>query len=334
MTESNQNKKYLIQKPDFECSKESSEKIHSEAFSLFLFGLSAGFYGISGFHLKYIQYYFKKDYNVFSFGIWRYISMTILVYAYMKYKEIEIDDYRKLSETGKHWFIVRTVGSLISLVLYMLSLEYLRVSTANCFVSMSPAAILIISTVLLKEKFHWRYPIGISFCFIGVLMIISNENVTNVIDNTQESSFDVLIGIIWGSMNLITIALLYVSSKKLHIEKFEQENQCLYIAVSNLIISFVIAILTRKLNFSFYYIFMSSLNAILFLAATFLNIFSLRGVELNKTTALNYLTIVVSTFLSIIFLGESLFFTDVLGSLIILGYNIYNSLYPIVDSNN
>ena len=35
--------------------------------------------------------------------------------------------------------------------------------------------------------------------------------------------------------------------------------------------------------------------------------------------------------LSAMFLGEKVFFTDVLGSLLILGYNVYNSLYPPHD---
>ena len=55
---------------------------------------------------------------------------------------------------------------------------------------------------------------------------------------------------------------------------------------------------------------------------------SFGGVDLIKTTALNYLNIVTVFFLGVLILGESVHFTDILGSLIILGYNIFNTAYP------
>jgi len=85
------------------------------------------------------------------------------------------------------------------------------------------------------------------------------------------------------------------------------------------------------MNYSLGFVLISGSNAVFFLAATFLIILALQGVDLNKTTPLNYNNLVVSTLLSCVFLGEPLYFTDILGSLIILGYNVFNSLYPVKD---
>jgi uncharacterized membrane protein len=54
-----------------------------------------------------------------------------------------------------------------------------------------------------------------------------------------------------------------------------------------------------------------------------------KGVDTNKTTPINYLSTDILIILGIIFLGEPLFILDVIGCMIIIGYNIYNSVYPI-----
>jgi drug/metabolite transporter (DMT)-like permease len=307
---------------------------HSENFSLFLFACSVACYGMSNFQLKYIQIAYGSEYDVFSFALWRNLSLTAIIYSIIRYKEIEIIPLERIQ--NKFWFSVRTMGQYASLCFFMLSLQNLRVGTANCFVSMNPAAVVIISTLLLKEKFHIRYVIGICVCFTGVLLIISNEsknhNTKNLKDEVLElpsDTFGVIFSAFWGTVNLITIGCMSVASKFLHKENFGHENQCFYIGVTNFLASVVICLIQGNLHANLGFIFASMLNSIFFLIATFLNILAVKGVDLNKTTPLNYISIVVSTFLSVIVLSEPLFFTDFLGSFVILGYNVYNSMNPI-----
>lgn len=337
----------LLQK-DFEIQnpKNSQEQNYSESTSLLLFTLATACYGINNFQLKFIHRLFGESYDVFSFGLWRMISVTFLIKMVMNYKNIEIIPLAKMDKQTLFWLAARTFGQFLSLIFFMGSLENLRVGTANCFVSMNPAAVLIFSTIFLNEKFHWRYPIGIAICFSGVLIIISNEmndsidetgnletlNDLKISKNVSDENFGrIILGVFWGSLNLLAIAMLSVSSKFLHKAKVGHENQCYYIGLSNAICFFICVLLNSKLNFSLSFIFLSATNSVIFLFATFIIILALQGVDLNKTTPLNYNTIVVSTFFSCIFLGEPLYFTDVLGSLIILAYNVFNSLYPIKD---
>jgi len=324
--------KSLLEK-DFSSNNNQNTKdnFYSENTSLLLYILSMAFYGMNNFHLKYIQFLFKENYDIFSFGIWRMITFTLVIKAIINYKKVEIVPLNKMKKNTLIWLGVRSFGQFLSLLFFMRSLEDLRVGTANCFVSMNPAAILIISSILLKEKFHWRYPLGIGICFIGVLIIISNEINNSQIEIGNNNTTNIFLGIFWGSLNLVMVALLSVSSKLLNEVNIGQENQCYYIGVSNVLCFAISIIFKGKLKFSPLFILISASNSIILLTATFLIITALQGVDLNKTTALNYFVIVVSTFLSIVFLGEPLYFTDVLGSLIILGYNIYNSLNPIKD---
>lgn len=303
---------------------------YSESFSLILFACSVSIYGISNFQLKYIQIAYGSEYDVFSFALWRNLSLTALIYSLIRYKEIEIIPLERIQ--NKFWFGVRTMGQFGSLVFFMLSLENLRVGTANCFVSMNPAAVVIISTLLLKEKFHIRYAIGICVCFAGVLLIISNESKNikpNQLKQAESNTLGVIFSVFWGTVNLVTIGCMAVASKFLFKENFGHENQCFYIGATNFLSSILICLISGKLHANPRFILDSMLNSILFLAATFLNILAVKGVDLNKTTPLNYISIVMSTFLSYIILSEPLFFTDFLGSFIILGYNIYNSMNPV-----
>lgn len=333
------NKTSLIPKEDFQIinmnfsqthmiGNNSENKAHySEDASLLLYALAMIFYGISNFQLKHIKCIFGESYDIFSFGIWRMIAFTLLINGIMKFKKIEVIPLNGLDKNILFWLGVRTIGQCASFIFFMGSILNLRVSTANCFVSMNPAAVLIISTFFLNEKFHIRYPIGIGICLIGVFIIIFNELNNEEIEKNDD--VNILLGIFWGSLNLFTVAMLSVSSKILNKAKIGHENQCYYIGISNGICFFILTIFNCKLNYSFSFILVSAMNSVIFLAATFVTILALHGVDLNKTTPINYTTIVVSTILSVIIIGEPLFFTDVLGSLVILGYNIYNALFPI-----
>ena len=71
------------------------------------------------------------------------------------------------------------------------------------------------------------------------------------------------------------------------------------------------------------------MNGAMWVLFTRLLILSLKGVDLNKTTAIGYITVVTVFILGAIFLGEKIHVTDVIGSLLILGFNVYNSMYPV-----
>ncbi len=311
--------------------KENSEKLLSEYLSLFLYTASITFYGAANFHLKFIQIKYKSEYEMFSFIFWRNLIFLFIILIFLKYKKKEILDPRNFPKKSQIWLCVKTFGQFLAVIFTLNSLEKLRVGTANTFISMTPAAIILLCVFLLKEQFHWRYPIGVLICFSGVLLMIFNEgNGSNLNELENNNLFDTLIGVFWGTCNLFCIASLAVSTKALNNDNIDYDNICFYIGANNLLCAlFVIIFIKFSFSFGFYFVLSTTFNAIIYFFATYFYTLSLKGVDLLKTTSLGYLQIVVATFLGVAFLGENVYFTDFLGSFIILGYNIYNALYPV-----
>jgi drug/metabolite transporter (DMT)-like permease len=60
----------------------------------------------------------------------------------------------------------------------------------------------------------------------------------------------------------------------------------------------------------------------------------IKKVDLSKSAAINYTKIVFVFIFGGIFLGEKVFFTDIIGTLLILSYMLYNLFYPINIKEN
>ena len=105
--------------------------------------------------------------------------------------------------------------------------------------------------------------------------------------------------------------------------------QLMYPSFACIVLSFISLLITgESLKFSFLLLFHCGINCLIWLLSTSLILMSFKGIELVKTTAIGYLNIVTVFILGVTFLGEHIYLTDVIGSLIILGFNIYNTMYP------
>ena len=326
LTEKTSKVDHLIPQSDFTISNKNSI-INSETYGLLLYALSSFLYGVNSFQVKYLKILYPLQYDGYLLSFWRSIAMMIISLIVIKYNKIEIIEYNKIQ--NKFWFLMRTVGQYFAFVTYIFTLLYLRVSTANCIKSMFPAVVVIFTTFILKEKFHSRYLFGISICFIGSVMIIMNDKQEY---KEEEDYGNIIYGGFWALINLFLVAMLVVSSKVLVKEKIGFENQCYYISLVNGVLSLLsyipfgeVDFFSSGLSFTFY----SLVNGVIFYAATQSLINSIRWVDLNKTTPLAYIGMLTVFILGVSILGEPVYFTDVLGSLIILGYNVYNSYYPV-----
>ena len=280
---------------------ELNEKKKSELYSILYFALSMIVTGINHFHFKYMKKAVGFDnYNEFSFVLLRCIFIILINFFKMNYNKETINPISQLIYIN--WFWIRNLSQFLSVIPMLYLVSFFRVSTATCFVSMSPAVIIIMSCLILKEKFYWRYVFGILICFFGVL---------------------------FGCFQLFNVALLRVSSKALVKKKINNNTQLIYPSLTCIVLSSLSFIfLGIEFKHGKWLIFHSFINSIIWIISTILMLLSFGGVDLIKTTALNYLNIVTVFFLGVLILGESVHFTDILGSLIILGYNIFNIAYP------
>ena len=265
--------------------------------------------------------------------IWRCFFIIITNYSLMKYRNEKMTPFSELRHNG--WFWTRMLIQFFALETFLLLLRFFRVSTATCFISMGPLIIIFMSCILLKEKFYIRYVYGVFICFGGVMLIVLNED-KNSTDSTIESEhkgiINLICGLICGVAKLFSTATHRVSSKVLIKQNIDINTQLMYPSFACIVLSFIFLFITgEQLKFGFLLLFHCGINCLIWLLSTSLILMSFKWIELVKTTAIGYLNIVTVFILGVTFLGEHIFFTDIIGSLIILGFNIYNTMYPPTD---
>ena len=313
----------------------TSKPLKSEYYYLGINALSVITNGINHFHFKYMKQSIGEGYDEYSFTIWRCLFILMVNYCFMRFKNETMTPFSQLK--NNIWFWVRVIIQFVALQTMLMLISFFRVSTATCFISMAPLAIVVMSCMLLGEKFFMRYIYGIFICFGGVLLIVMNEKKegstgedTKVKDSP--TLYTLVCGFLCGCAQLLAVAVHRVSCKVLVKQKIDMNTQLMYPSFACIVLSFIfIPLCGREFKCGFWLIFHSGLNCLLWLLSTILILVSFKGIELVKTTAIGYLNIVTVFILGVLFLGETIYLTDVLGSLLILGFNIYNTMYPPKD---
>ena len=133
---------------------EVSNQKKSELHSTLLFALSMIVTGINHFHFKYMKKSIGlENYNEFSFVLLRCIFIIGINLIKMFYNKETINPFSQLKKI--YWFWIRNLVQFLSVIPMLYLVSFFRVSTASCFVSMSPAVIIIMSYAIFKEKFFW-----------------------------------------------------------------------------------------------------------------------------------------------------------------------------------
>ena len=321
----------LLTYSDFITPKESQS--YSESISLLLYALAAISWGINNFHFKYVQHLYKSEYDLFSFILWRMLSVFILGYLAILYNKEKIRNPYYLK--CKFWFFLRTVGTCISVILALNSFKLLRTGTVVCLNSMYPAVVIILSVMVLNEKFNIRYVYGLIICLIGAYIIITNEDIDNEIhyheDDVYENSIDKLLGLSYSFINIVVVACIVIGIKVLNNHNFGYENQLFWTGALSIICCIFQIIWNGRLNYEISFIIHCTMNGIIYFVGSVSTIIAIRGVSLNKTIPLNYTPLVISSVLGVFLLGEAVYNTDLIGTILIVGYNVYNVINPIKE---
>jgi len=301
--------------------------------SIFLSIIATIFGALISFHGKIALIYFPLN-TPNNIMFVRSFVLIFIAMVIIKMKNRDIPNI--LNIKLKLWLFIRTLSYFLHALLFTYGLYYIRLSTMMCFGSISPLLIILFSTVILNEKFRNRYIIGIFICFIGTSMIISNERNSNNNSSDLESNNDnskLYLGIFFGIINFVFHALYQISAKVLVNENMENDDQILYIAFTNTIYSLVYLLMCESIKpcLDLGTTLMNISSGIIFYIWTTIFLYSIKNIEISKLTPISYISVIFSFFLGYLFLGEDFYLTDVLGSAIILGYNLYNVNYPPVD---
>jgi drug/metabolite transporter (DMT)-like permease len=235
------------------------------------------------------------------------------------------------------------------IVLWVVMNIYFRVSTCQCIVNCNPVIILIISSFLLNEKFYPRYIVGIIVCFVGAFLIISNErkptnvneeenNVRNLLEfilrKIEENIKDdkgknVFYGGLAAGTHLLITSFANFGQREIAKEGISGDEQNIWMGVFNCIPAFIVMLVQGKTRFdNIKYILYVMTNAPIFYLANYYNAEALKYISINKLNPITYLTIVFVFILGYFLLGEKVYLTDLIGSVIIIGFQLYNIYVP------
>ena len=310
-------------------AKEETKSLLSrkEFHSYILFVINQFIWGFQGLQLKSFFYFFSKDYDINSFAFYRHLGLCIAGYLSIRYKNITLKFPWQIQY--RIWFYIRNIGIYICIRTWMASLEIFRLSTCQILGGLGPLLTILFSVVFLKEKFYLVYVYGIGICFVGSAMIILNERKSEE-DTDKNSSLNfIFLGSIYLTINVTLFSLGLVGQKFLCKEKLSPEEQTFYFGFYTVLIAGFFCILNLDFKLSnILYCLYSLLNGIVFYICNFLNSVSFQNIEISKLQPVSYLSTVLVVIASAVVFKENLYFTDIIGALMIIGFIIYNGMYP------
>jgi drug/metabolite transporter (DMT)-like permease len=310
-----------------------AEKRKNERFAYIVGILSQFIWALNSIQLKTYKHFFPKDFSNNSLVFWRSLPIWLLGYYLCKLKNIRIKPFNSIKH--KFWFLMRSFGNYFIIFLWIQILNYLRVSTGQVISGCFPVLVIFLSIPILHEKFYFRYIIGVLICIFGSGIIIMNER--NPEAAKTQLNNNVTLGVFFALCHLVFYALNNLSQKILCKENLSPDEQNYYLGLYNTLPALICMIFENHYGFSsFVYIIYSISNGFIFYLGNYLTALALENISINKFLPMTYMNIVFVFILGFLFLGENVYFTDIFGSMLIMGFQVYNVAIPcgkVVDPN-
>ena len=284
---------------------------------------------INQLQLKTYAKWFKKEYTQNNLLFYRSFSSFAFSLFLIKKKNQKIPKWSEIN--NKFWFLCRECGAYIILLFYLEMTTYFRVSTCQCIFGCHPIIVLLLSIIIINENFYWRYVIGMFLSFIGSIFILLNE--VNPVQRNQSDNQSIFGGCLYSAGYLVTLCFSKFAQKILCKDHMTPEVQTYFLGLYTMIQAFFFLLFDFNLGLNnIYYIPYCLSNGIIFAIMNMTNVEAMNNIAISKFLPLTYFGTVFIFILGWIVLGERVYFTDILGSLLIVGFQIYNAWFPIIKS--
>ena len=280
-------------------------------------------------YLKYLTQYFGNKFKNKTFLFSRGLMTILISYFLGLYQEGKILKLTELPKNILRALLIRMNFNFFSMSIWVVSVRYLRISTCQIISTLSPIIIIFFSIIFLNEKYFARYTYGIIFGTLGSVIIILNENKVPVVEEKQSKAYEIFIGVLCNFLSMITGGIEGVCNKIMAKEKTPITSQMFYVGCSHCFYSFLWMLITNDFDYTTKYFLMCMGHGILFFCGFFFFNKGLQIIDLSKTSIIQYSKIVFVFILGTIFLGQQVFFSDILGSSIIVGFMIYHVSNPV-----
>ena len=297
-------------------SKESQERVAVLQFTLSIIGFS-----LSGVIIRFAKAHLVT-YNEFSFSFVRFLLMAIFNWYVLLKNRI---DSPVIETQDIKWIICRSTTVSFGFLCLVMSIQYLRLGTAICIAMISPLMSSMFSYLILKEECYTRYVVGGVICFTGTVFMTYNEG-DSLNPSYSGSSYAVYIGALYSLGYALFTALCQISSKILA-NKYDSFYLNYNLGIVGSLIMLYCGLFSK--GFASYcmdpkLIFYCFLNTVVSIISFHYQNISYKYVGVNKVTMLAYLQMVISSGFGYFVFDEMLYFLDILGALMIVGYNLYN----------
>ena len=328
-----QNSNYDITAEIYSVSTMNSVKrLSRERWGMLLGLIGTFFLSLNCFYAKVILKTYPDDFDSIEFLFMRGLSIVIYGIIHTYYTKEKVLSINELPL--RFWFLIRANANFFYNAFSISALWYLRASTVQIIILLSPLLVLVLSYFLLKEPLYIRYLFGGIMCVGGSMIIILNEknspNKSNDNKDNNSSQFGVFIGVILSLVSVLFYAIINISSKILASHRVSLNNQMIYIGAANMMYSIIYIIYKWKICLKPGYIIMCIFHGSFFYIYYICYNRALQLAQVNKIVIITYLQIVFVFILANVFLGEGIYFSDILGTLIMMSYMIYNVLNPII----
>jgi drug/metabolite transporter (DMT)-like permease len=243
----NNNNENLIEK--IEIVTNTYPKIENEKYGMLIAALSVLIGSCQQIYTKIIQKTFPEDFRTVQFLFLRSFTLFFLAifHSYiMKEKIMRLRDI-----PSKKWFFMRTNANFFGVACMTLALWYLRASTTVIIQNIHPLIVLLMSFLVLKEKFYMRYIYGIIICFLGVLITVLNESKIKVNNTIEVTTAGRNIGLFFCCIDLFFISSVRVANKIMVNKKVPITTQMCYVSLCTMTYSSIYTLIFGGLCLKF-----------------------------------------------------------------------------------
>ena len=299
----------------------------------FIYCLIAQFFWTSNsVYVKFITTRYKSKFKNKTFLFPRGLVIIVISYFLGNHFDGKIYKISEFSPQIKKCLLTRANVSFFGMSFWLVAVYYLRITTCQIISTLGPIVQIYFGVIFLNEKYYSRYTLGVVAGVIGSSIIVLNENKlanSKKDPNSNSSTSDVFIGLAAILTNIALSGIIGVVNKIMAVQKISLYTQLFYFGIFHSLYSFLWMLFTMDFDYTIPYFIMSGLHACLFFMGNYFNYLGLKLIDLSKTSLIQYTKIVFVFLLGTILLGEKIFFSDIIGSLIIVSFMIYHVMNPI-----
>lgn len=282
-------------------------------------------------YVKFITQYYKPIFKNKTFLFPRGLLIIIISYFLGKHFDGKIYKLSEFSPQIKKCLLIRANVSFFGMSFWLVAVYYLRITTCQIISTLGPIVQIFFGVIFLHEKYYSRYTLGVIAGIIGSCIIVLNESklANNNKTDSNSSLSDVFIGLISILANIALSGVIGVVNKIMAVQKISLYTQLFYFGIFHSAYSFLWMLFTMDFNYTLPYFIMCASHACLFFGGNYFNYLGLKLIDLSKTSVIQYTKIVFVFLLGTILLNEKIFFSDIVGSAIIVSFMIYHVMNPI-----